>query len=1274
MRAEAKRSYAAHRNGSTRFAIGLLLAALALLALAPSASASVTTRYPATATFGSDGTALTSFGNPSDLAFNQAADKLYVLDSNPAKVHAFDTPALALPGGNFPLAVSTGSDSMAVDNTVSPSPSAGNIYLVDSLTASQLFGFKADGTPLGGNFPLSLPPFPSSNQCGMGVDSAGVIYVGDGANHLIRKFDAAGNSLGTIATNATESPCQVAFDSNGDLFFKTSGSGAVGVYKYTAASGYSSASSTKIVGYPSGFSVQGIAVDATAHTLYVGEHAKVFAFNATTGAFLYDFAGGIAGADFQGVTVDEGTDTVYLSDSGNDKVYAFPPAQTFGDASARLNAATSITDSAATIGATITDNNALPTNWRLELSADGGQSWNTVASGKTAGGQSGLAVSKALSGLNPNTSYRFRAVTNKGTDPAGEVTSSSLSFRTVAPPPVISDVGAINIADTSARLVATIDPRNTDTGYLFEYGTTPALGSSTAPLAIGGGIVPITVSQVVSGLDKDTTYYFRAVATNLTGTTTSPSQSFHTRAAPLPDPENRGFEQVTPPDKNFGDANSGLAINMAGASLDGNAVGFASANLFGEPPSRMGGAAAPYISRRTPSGWQTPNDFPDYCHVDPVSGEVTGVLSVYPSADFSGLVFSVSESEGCPVAPLDPAAPLLPGLFSNNLYFQDPGASGYQLLNTQGSPDTVGESEPTQQFFLGGSEDFSHVVYQTNVNQTAEPDSPPPGYFRKIYVWEQEGVGGCTTSGGCLTNIAKDAANQPFDTPFALPVLSSSGGGTTNSGAAISSDGERIYFNGPLTKIDRDKSPWLDCQNKGGCPGLELYMREGGALTHEVSASECTTACGSPQTSPDAFLSATPSGRVAFFVSCAKLTDESHAADCESPLQRGSGGGGRGVGGSQLYRWAEDAAPGHHLIDLSVDREPADGTSSFRWLIGHSDDGETAYFAAAGQIVAGEPSGPGEKLYRWRFNDGAPTVDYLGPYQSLESRGTGGQGYRGDESDMNSGGQRRQVSADGRYLMLYSELRLNRAADADADADIYRWDEAGGWACISCQRPGAPSGGDVDISDVLLVHDEALPSVIASVEQTIHMSADGQRIFFGTPDALLPEDTNGEAGCPLDASISKYAGDTYSCEDVYEWHDGTLSLVSSGTATDPARLIGADSSGENVFFYTRQRLVGWDKDDGTDIYDARIGGGFPEPPAQPPICEGESCRGAGSAAPSVPGAGSAAFQGPGDVREQTQRRCPRGKRRVTRGGRSRCVPRKQRRGNRAAKHNRGAKR
>jgi hypothetical protein len=861
------------------------------------------------------------------------------------------------------------------------------------------------------------------------------------------------------------------------------------------------------------------------------------------------------------------------------------------------------------------------------------------------------AVSQDVTGLDPNTTYFARLVVTRQFDTSSSSTSSIRSFKTDAVPPVISDVGAVHVTDTSARLVATIDPRHNPTGYVFEYGATPALGSSTAPLGIGDGTDPIVVSQVIGGLSKDTTYYFRVIATNLIGTTTSPGNAFHTRTIQLPNPAERAYEQVSPPDKNYGDVDLIVAGDRPKvvAAANGEGVAFCTTSLFGEPAGRMASYCSPYVVKRTAAGWHPLNDrFPDFCRIDSVSGDDSGAISVLPSPDYSRLLFVKSEYEGCPIPPLDPAAPLLPDGPSFNWYLQSPLGQpiAYDLLNTESE-----EGAETKKRFGpepgGGSDDFSHVVYHSVQNQT--PDSPPPGDFYKVYEWDDEE--------GVLRLVSKGLGGEALAGPSGIPTIGDLFGVSIDLESAVSDDGERIYFDYPTDEFRR-------CL-PANC---ELYMREGGTTTFDVSASECTGECGTPHDKADYFLSATQAGDKAFFTSCAKLTDASAPQGCP-----GAGGWnpdlGGGEAGSKLYRWDRGAPPGGQLVDLSVDREPSDGSQpGFFGLIGHSEDGDTAYFATRDQIVAGEPTFPATipsaggvvdgKMYRWRWNGGSPEVEFIGPYPGLSL--TSG-------IDHNISQQRRQVSADGRYVTIYTAVRVDPAADHDSDVDIYRWGEKEGWQCASCQLPGVPSGGDIDLSELTLKFPtDGFHAPVTGNEPGIQMSADGQRVFFGTPDALVPQDVNGELACPLDVRLTEKArADLYTCNDVYEWHDGTVSLISSGTDSEAARLVGASASGRDAFFLTRERLVGWDRDNNVDVYDARIGGGFLEPSAQPPTCESDGCRGAGSIAPPATGAGSAAFQGPGDPKAESPRGCPKGKRQVRRKGRTRCVAKQ---GKRRGKH------
>jgi hypothetical protein len=166
-----------------------------------------------------------------------------------------------------------------------------------------------------------------------------------------------------------------------------------------------------------------------------------------------------------------------------------------------------------------------------------------------------------------------------------------------------------------------------------------------------------------------------------------------------------------------------------------------------------------------------------------------------------------------------------------------------------------------------------------------------------------------------------------------------------------------------------------------------------------------------------------------------------------------------------------------------------------------------------------------------------------------------------------------------------------------------------------------------------------------SITESRNVSADGNRVFFETAEALSSEDTNGQVKCPDVGSQL-----TPACTDVYEWeapgagscskaapaysplNEGCLYLISTGKSPYPSLFADASESGGDVFFFTRQSLVGQDKDELQDVYDARVGGGLA---SQNPVfvapCEGaEACHGPAQVPPGESSPGSASFLGPND--------------------------------------------
>ncbi|HEX3608745.1 MAG TPA: hypothetical protein VHU14_03620 [Solirubrobacterales bacterium] len=237
------------------------------------------------------------------------------------------------------------------------------------------------------------------------------------------------------------------------------------------------------------------------------------------------------------------------------------------------------------------------------------------------------------------------------------------------------------------------------------------------------------------------------------------------------------------------------------------------------------------------------------------------------------------------------------------------------------------------------------------------------------------------------------------------------------------------------------------------------------------------------------------------------------------------------------------------------------------------------------------------------------------------------------------------VSPSGRYMVFQSTQPLT-AYDNAGHQEVYRYDaQAGVLDCVSCDPDGAPASGDAALHSFHVFF-----TVITAQIYHQRNVLDNGRVFFESTDALVPSDTNGDGGCPI---VNPTFHDR-SCQDVYQWEDGQPRLISGGQSNSPSSFVDASPSGDDVFFLTRQQLVGSDIDNNVDVYDAKVGGGFPPPPPPPPPCSGDACLGNATAPPTEPSFGSSSFSGPGNQgrnRGGTTSRC--GKHRKLKHGK--CV-------------------
>ncbi len=358
----------------------------------------------------------------------------------------------------------------------------------------------------------------------------------------------------------------------------------------------------------------------------------------------------------------------------------------------------------------------------------------------------------------------------------------------------------------------------------------------------------------------------------------------------------------------------------------------------------------------------------------------------------------------------------------------------------------------------------------------------------------------------------------------------------------------------------------------------QVYVREHDATTIEISASQCSLSTCASGGSSD-FVGASSDGSKAFLTSTAQLTNDPTG------------------GNVQLYEYdvpAQDGVTGHlSCISCALAGGGILGTPPAGSIVGNSADGSRVYFVSAGALGSqGSAGNPNLYLY-----DG--TLHFIATLASTDAVAP-----MAAELPAQA-----RVTPDGRYLVFASAAQLTSYRTA-GHTEVYRYDAGSGQlVCVSCSPDLPASTGDALLTGLSTLFSGDFGSVFSPPR---NLSDDGSYVFFETAQELVPQDVNGEA-------------------NVYEWHDGRLSLISDGTGPAGAEFVDASADGSNVFFTTYDQLVPQDTNDFLDLYDARIGGGFPAPGQAPAPCSGEDCQGPIRGAPALAYPSSATFFGPGDV-------------------------------------------
>ena len=267
------------------------------------------------------------------------------------------------------------------------------------------------------------------------------------------------------------------------------------------------------------------------------------------------------------------------------------------------------------------------------------------------------------------------------------------------------------------------------------------------------------------------------------------------QAAPLQLLDSRGWEMVSPIEKNGGEV-QGFGANSGGEVLqvaaDGESATFSSASSFGA--EALGApVASQYLSRRTGGGWITS---------DITLPTVSGAFGESPA----GVPYRLFSD--------DLARALI---LNGHSCVEQPGCPrGYSLRESASGALTLSPEEPDLRF-VGASPDLRHVIFSTCAALTADA------------VEIADGKGGCEAS---ATNLYRWDGTQLT----LINVLPGQSKGTPGvilaaPGGAVSADGSQVYFtlveDGALYLAETGKETKLVPETVGGGASFETASADG---------------------------------------------------------------------------------------------------------------------------------------------------------------------------------------------------------------------------------------------------------------------------------------------------------------------------------------------------------------------------------------------------------------------------------------------------------------
>jgi DNA-binding beta-propeller fold protein YncE len=1210
---------------------------------------------------------------PNGIAVDDSSGNTYV--ASPGVVDVFETssetqlasldgaatPAGSFGGGELTVAANNATGDVYVldsaDNVVDEFNAAGSfVCQITGAGSASISPSECDTS----SSPAENPATPAggfATPSGIAVDQAtGEIYVGDAQNDAVDVFSAAGTYLSQISLasapelDAPEPHGIAVDDQNGEVYVTNVAPAVVYVFNTAGSLLTTWTGANTPAGSFGEVAILAVAADNTTGDVYVTSPvtAAIDVFDPSgeylPSQFAHPFASPLA------VAVDQASEKVYVADEG--VVIISGPSVVVPDVT--TNPASAVHPTSATLAGTVNPDAVQLSGCHFDyvpqsqFEASGFESVSAAemapcepAAGSIPPDSSVHTVSAQVTGLPPATSYevRLQAENANGLSLGNTVIVSTLS------PPSIAGEAAVNLTATSADLTARLDPHGLDTTYYFEYGPSAAYGTRTPTLDAGSGTAEVPVSTHLSGLSPNTTYHWRLLATSEAGTTTSVDHSFIYEQAGAALPDNRAYEMVTPPQKN-------------GALIGG--VPFSAKPMVADDGSRVILSAVQCFAG---------------------AGSCTAVR------ESTGTLFAFSRTaEGWVTTPLAPPAAQFPtstkGLSNPNTgsaLFSAPTAPGgeddFYVRSLEGSISRIGPLSPPEggpnveavETVFGSLQsatgDFSRLFFE------AEPTWTSFGLSGGQTVLEYAGSSNAIPT---LVGVTGAPGSRDLISACRTQLGGSLAGGKSPQGGVSAPGGGIVYFTANFCEAGGTGA------NAGKpVPVREIYARVSAAKSEAertVAISEpsaiqaalpnegCKAEPCKENTSNEAdfrganFVAASRDATKVFFTSSQQLTDEASQDPSESesePLERAGeivrnpiacSDPAIGPNGCNLYLYDlptfEDGSPtpeGRHLIDASACGGCAGGPR-VQGVMAVSSDGSHVYFVAQG-VLTHTPNDQGqlaaegaENMYMFELDSSHPQ-GHVAFIAALPA------------SDLNdwigSAGEPTNVTPDGRFAVFPSSGALTAdVTHTDGAQQIFRYDaQSGHLARISVGARGFADNGNAGVGDASIVFGNRgdLPAGPARTDPT--MSDDGSYVFFMSPVGLT-------AGALNDVRIGVLEGTTKYAENVYEYHEGNVYLISDGhdAAAEPSEvcvtfsavcLIGTDTTGSNVFFATADQLVAQDTDTQLDFYDARIcttsDPCVKAPSASPPPCLGEACHGTPPATPSLLTPGSVLFSGAGNL-------------------------------------------